>query len=239
MPIISDSPFDNLNDVGSLFSHNPKRKNKTSVPYSPPTNLIHNEDREAMDVIRPDMERGPWVAGGAPLSWYNKMPLEAGDVDIFCNSLKQAKEVIKRLEATNRASQHYKTDNATTFRYGSYKNFTRVAPAVPSITMQMDKDWHLQVITKRFYKSAQEVLDNFDISVCQIVMDHNTLLLGETTARDIREKKLRFVNYREDSVKRLSKYWTYGYRPAEGTLENIRTMFNKDYEFSMDDDYDF
>jgi len=97
----------------------------------------------------------------------------------------------------------------------------------------------LKVIKRRYFNSLQEVIDNFDISVCQIGTGGNEWLLGDETARDIRERNLRmYFPLQPDAAKRLSKYWTYGYRPVKGLLSAVQNnpvakkMFqsNEDYE---------
>jgi hypothetical protein len=62
--------------------------------------------------------------------------------------------------------------------------------------------------------------------------------MGDFTARDIRERNLRFkLPLHQDAPKRLTKYWTYGYRPVPGTLEEICRNPDTRWQFSQEEDY--
>lgn len=184
----------------------------------------HRDDSEPMTIIAPTLKEGPWIAGGACLRWYQNQPVGESDIDIFCSSPEQAERVIEHIKSYGRWSTKYESDNATTLSYYS---------------KDRNKEWTLQVIKRRYFCSLKEVIDNFDISVCQIGTGGNEWLLGDETARDIRERNLRmYFPLQPDAAKRLSKYWTYGYRPVKGLLSAVQNnpvakkMFqsNEDYE---------
>ena len=104
----------------------------------------------------------------------------------------------------------------------------------------MDKhlvaQWARNLLNDDFFK---EVIDNFDISVCQIGTGGNEWLLGKDTARDIRERNLRMnIPLQPDAAKRLAKYWTYGYRPIDGLLEAVRTNPVAKQVFQSNEDYE-
>jgi hypothetical protein len=62
--------------------------------------------------------------------------------------------------------------------------------------------------------------------------------MGQFTARDIREKNLRFKHpMQADAPKRLTKYWTYGYRPVEGTIEGIQANPFTRWAYNSEEDY--
>jgi hypothetical protein len=184
----------------------------------------HNDDQEPMTIIWPDKEHGPWIAGGACLRWYQGQPVGENDIDVFCASAEQAKTIIDNIKSYGRYSTKYESDNATTISYYDKQN---------------TKYWTIQIIKRRYFKTLQEVIDNFDISVCQIGTGGQEWLLGKNTARDIRERNLRMnLPLQPDAAKRLAKYWTYGYRPVDGLLSTVqknpvaKQMFqsNEDYE---------
>ncbi len=184
---------------------------------------VHEQDREAVTVVGPSLERGPWIAGGACLRWYQGMPVGENDIDVFCKDAVQAAKVIEQIKSFGRYSTKYESDNATTLSYGNAKG---------------DRRWTLQVITRRYFNSLKDVIDNFDITVCEIGTCGNEWELGAFTARDIREKNLRFkLPLQADAVKRLTKYWTYGYRPVEGTLDYIINNPTSKWEYAIDEDY--
>ncbi len=197
--------------------------------YGKPVDIIqmpccHYDDQEPMTIIWPDLKHGPWIAGGASLRWYQGMPVGESDIDIFCHSPKQAQQVIDSIKSYGRFSTKHESDNATTLSYHDKEG---------------KKYWTLQVIKRRYFNSLQEVIDNFDISVCQIGTGGQEWLMGVTTARDIRERNLR-MNYplAPDAAKRLAKYWTYGYRPVDNLVQEIINNPDSLKEFLIDGDYE-
>ena len=185
---------------------------------------VHAEDREAVSVIGPDYNKGPWIAGGACLRWYQGQPVGESDIDIFCKDAVQAAKVIDQIKNFGRFTTKFQSDNATTLSYWSESSSS--------------KNWTLQVITRRYFNSLQDVINNFDLTVCEIGTCGNEWELGAFTARDVREKNLRFkLPLQPDAVKRLTKYWTYGYRPVEGTLDHIINNPMSKWEYNSEEDY--
>lgn len=184
---------------------------------------IHPNDLQAVSVIEPDLELGPWIAGGAALQWYQGLAAGSGDIDIFCRDADQAQQVIERIKLGGNYYVRYESKNAVTIDY---------------INPHLGKTNMLQVINCKYFNSIQEVIDNFDISVCQVGTTGTEWVLGPNTARDIRERNLRFVgNLRSTSVKRLTKYWAYGYRPVPNTLDAIQNS-EICWDFDFDGDYE-
>lgn len=169
---------------------------------------VHNDDLESVSLIDPDLKKGPWIAGGAALRWYQGRPVGENDIDVFCANAKQAAEVIENIKSYGRYSVKFESENAVTLDYCSKDS---------------NKRWTIQVITRRYFASLEEVISNFDITVCEVGTCGNDWVLGPFTARDIRERNLRFkLPLQPDALKRLVKYWTYGYRPVPGTIEAVK-----------------
>lgn len=187
-----------------------------------PHRAAHPDDWEPVSVIEPNLKDGPWIAGGAALRWYQGLPLGNSDIDVFCRDAVQAAKVIERIKSHRRYFVKFESDNAVTIQY----------------TSSAGSDWIIQVITRRYFDSMQHVIDAFDLSVCQIGTDGTDWILGAATACDIRQKNLRFVPpLHNDAVKRLTKYWIYGYRPVEGTLESIQQNPDAVWKYENDNDY--
>jgi hypothetical protein len=185
---------------------------------------IPANDREAVSLIGPCLTTGPWIAGGAPLRWYQNQTVGENDIDVFCANARQAAEVIERIKSYNRFNVKFESDNAVTIGYSKKGDYSTT--------------WTIQVITRRYFSSIQEVIDNFDISVCQIATCGNEWVLGNQTAKDIREKNLRMMMpLHPDAPKRLTKYWIYGYRPVPGLLESIIKNPDTRWTYSNDEDY--
>ena len=186
---------------------------------------IHIDDIEAVSIIEPDLRKGPWIAGGAALRWYQGQPVGDSDIDIFCRDARQAQAVVDRIKSFGRFQIKHESENALTITYHSPDNWGNSRT--------------LQIITRKYFSSLQEVIDNFDITVCQIGTTGTEWVMNPFTARDIRERNLRFVDpLMPDTVKRLTKYWVYGYRPVPGTIEAIQNNPNARWAFSYEGDYD-
>ena len=186
---------------------------------------VHKDDSEPLTLIWPDIERGPWIAGGACLRWYQGLPVGDSDIDVFCANAKQAADVIENIKSYGRYSVKFESENAVTLSYHSKDDYS--------------KSWTIQIITRRYFGSLEEVISNFDISVCEVGTAGNQWQLGPFTGRDIRERNLRFkIPLQPDAMKRLIKYWAYGYRPVEGTIETIQNNPNAKWQFGAEtEDY--
>ena len=186
---------------------------------------VHKKDNEPVNLIWPDIQRGPWIAGGAALRWYQNQPVGDSDIDVFCANARQAADVISRIKSYGRHSVKFESENALTLDYWTKENYS-------------DR-WTIQIITRRYFNSLEEVINNFDITVCEVGTAGNEWLLGPFTARDIRERNLNFkLPLQPDAMKRLVKYWAYGYRPVEGTIEAIQNNPIAKWQFGAEtEDY--
>ena len=186
---------------------------------------VHKDDSEPLTLIWPDIERGPWIAGGACLRWYQGLPVGDSDIDVFCANAKQAADVIENIKSYGRYSVKFESENAVTLSYHSKDDYS--------------KNWTIQIITRRYFSSLEEIISNFDISVCEVGTAGNQWQLGPFTGRDIRERNLRFkIPLQPDAMKRLIKYWAYGYRPVEGTIDTIQNNPNAKWQFGAEtEDY--
>lgn len=210
--------FSDFIDVDVKHSNYNKEVDIIRVP------CCHNDDQEPITLIWPDLEHGPWIAGGACLRWYQGQPVSENDIDIFCRSPKQALELVEKLKSYGRYSTKHESENATTLSYHNKAG---------------TKYWTLQIIKRRYFNNIQEVIDNFDISVCQIGTGGQEWIMGPHTAKDIREKNLRMNKpLHPDASKRLVKYWTYGYRPVDGLLDDVRNNPEATKVFQSDGDYE-
>ena len=185
---------------------------------------IHKNDWEPVTLIEPDLDHGPWIAGGAALHWWQYQPVGESDIDVFCRDQIQAQQVIDRIKTYGRYHVKFESENAVTIEYNSIGDW--------------NQHWTIQIITRRYFKSIQDVINGFDITVCEIGTTGTEWHMGQFTARDIRERNLRFkLPLQPDAPKRLTKYWVYGYRPVPGTVEQIYDNPNTRWAFSETEDY--
>jgi hypothetical protein len=184
---------------------------------------VHRSDQEPVNLILPTLKEGPWIAGGAALRWYQDQSVGDSDIDVFCANEEQAKRTIDYIKSYGRYTVKFDSTNALTLSYWDKDN---------------TRTWTIQVIKRRYFRSLKEVIDNFDISVCQIGTSGNDWLLGKDTARDIRGRNLRMnMPLQPDAAKRLAKYWTYGYRPVDGLLAAVQVNPVAKKIFQSDEDY--
>jgi hypothetical protein len=220
MPSVLNTLEDLFNDFSTSFTPN---SGKDVLIASYPT--VFPRDLEPVSIIKPGVN-GPWIAGGAGLRWYQGLPVGDSDIDVFCSSKEQAQSVINEVRSWGRFSNKFTSDNATTLDYYAKD------------TSQGVQNWTIQIITKRYYNNMQEIIDNFDLSVCQVATDGKSWALGRHTAKDIRERNLRMeMPLMPDALKRLVKYWTYGYRPVDGLVEAVQSNPVGRWEFSPEEDY--
>ena len=95
----------------------------------------------------------------------------------------------------------------------------------------------LQLIKKNFYPDAQSVIDDFDITVCQIAWDGSNLVVGKDFITDLKNKKLRFYKISPQSHKRLVKYMSYGYEPDNQTFKELMLSSDIDWDKTGADHY--
>lgn len=219
MSSILDDFFNITSDLEPVSSNHGKPVDIIQFP------TVHRDDSEPLTIIWPSVDQGPWIAGGACLRWYQNQPVGESDIDVFCANAKQAAEVIERIKSYGRHSVKFESENAVTLSYHSKESWTQ--------------SWTIQVITRRYFNSLEEVINSFDISVCEVGTAGNEWKLGTFTARDIRERNLRFkMPLQPDAMKRLVKYWTYGYRPIDGTVDAIQNNPNGKWQFGAEtEDY--
>ena len=185
---------------------------------------VHIDDLEPVSIIGPDSKNGPWIAGGACLRWFQNLPVGESDIDVFCANAKQAARVIEDIKSFGSFQVKWESDNAVTLTHHRKDDWTT--------------NWTIQVITRRYFSSLKEVINSFDITVCEVGTGGNEWELGPITARDIRERNLRFkIPMQPDAPKRLTKYWSYGYRPVEGTIEQIVSSPTMRWTFDQQEDY--
>lgn len=183
---------------------------------------VHPDDFEPVTIVSPDLKNGPWIAGGAVLQWYQGQPVNHSDIDIFCKDENQIADLLNTFYSRDH-SKKWSSDNAETFDYYRRKD---------------NKTWRIQVIKRRTFKSIQDVIDSFDISVCQIATAGNEYITGSKTIEDIKNKKLRFkYPLQPDAVKRYTKYVCYGYLPDPDLCKAIAENEDSKWNFNMQEDY--
>jgi hypothetical protein len=211
----------------------PKKKDEVFVSGNPLATFAHKDDFAVCELVKASLSEGPWIAGGAALSWYNRLPTLENDIDVFCKDADQANHVVRLLNTESNATMICQTANAKTFElyeYNTNKNARR----------KLNGRKKVQVITCKYFDSAQEVIDDFDITVCQIVTNGLRYITGKDTIRHIKNKELAFTKFTPNSMRRYVKYSAYGYTPSAETLAELVKFYsdNPTKYTTMDDQYD-
>ena len=146
-----------------------------------------------MDVIAPDIKKGPWIAGGAAISLYTKQFIN--DIDVYVSDKTQKLVLEAYLQSTHDVT--YESDNALT----------------ATVMLDSPVKHKVQVIRKGIYNSISDVFDTFDFSICQIATDGRGNFVATPQAlADLGTKRLRVAHFNPDGfISRWAKYTMYGY----------------------------
>lgn len=195
--------------------------------------FVHPDDRALIEFINPNFEKGPWIAGGACLNWYQGKNAAGADIDIFCRDKEQLAQVKEKLMSLSFTRQ--KDINV----HGTTNYDIRTYPHLESMDYVQMRE--IQVIEFKFFDSAKALIDNFDFSVVQIATDGNSIVLGDHTAHDIKHKILRIGGHagHPSIIKRVVKYVSYGYRPAPGLFDSIKESPNTKWLYKDIEPYDY
>lgn len=173
---------------------------------------------------RTNLETGPWVAGGSVRKvWFNK-PWQNQDIDFFFANEQQLNKFCETASENNVKRPHV-TSNAISYT-------VEVKSSI--VQSQVIK---LQAIRKRFYLSYEEIINDFDINLCQFVTDGRIMLTTEQAIADCQDNMIRANPLFNKSIKpqRILKYSAYGFDPDPQLLANLFNEFGSLQAF--DDEY--
>lgn len=168
-------------------------------------------DQPIFAVVKPDLTTGPWIAGGSAMRWYQGEIIDESvrgcchDIDVFFNSPEQFDVLRSVVESLRGCSLVYNSNNAMTYK----------------VVSQQGPTWTLQLIKTRWFESAQDVIDNFDIRAVQICTDGREFIFNSNTLSDIKNRRLYFNKFTPGAGKRLIKYIAYGFTPDPSQLLHI------------------
>ncbi len=188
----------------------------------PRSSLVHAEDYKIYEFLNIE-KYNAIIAGGCALSWYQHQPVGLKDIDLWFDTQDHLNEMSRFLSDYSFNRRAFQSANAETWE----------------CTADNNKTYRIQLIKNYFYTDIHEVINNFDISVCQIATDGNTWYHSDQFCADLKEKRLRFVKNTPGSLKRLIKYWGYGFQPDDNTLHMIINNSQIKWDFSEETDGDY
>ena len=187
--------------------------------------FIHPRDRDLIYFLADHRHATWWVAGGACLAWYQNQPTST-DIDLYFRS-SESWNYLNSFISCYQGSQYTITNVASTANACTYQFIDR----------KSDTKFTVQLIKKKFYPTLEAVLDDFDITVCKIGTDGQSIVIRSTFVEDVATRTLRFDSINPMSHKRLVKYMAYGYEPAAGVIEDLVNDDNIDWDSKGTDHY--
>lgn len=168
-----------------------------------------------------NMHTGPWLAGGSVRKMITDVPIGASDFDFwFPDADKWASAVKYISNSFIGVSILYSSANAVTFAVGP-------------------NNVKMQLISRNFYNSPEQLISEFDFTCCQLATDGNAVLYGEQTAEDLASNTLRLVSPKRlhpGLLKRVIKYRSYGFTLDRDSYQVIVENIN-DIAESLSDEY--
>lgn len=139
------------------------------------------------------LREGVWLAGGAIRDALNGNT-EVADYDMFFSNTLDAQRVQLLLEEDLGFECMFKCPQGelTTFKKDGMK---------------------IQLVTKFFYNSMEEVIDRFDITACRHITDGKVILTKYSSVRDTFNKKINLhtIEFPNATMKRIQKYIQKGF----------------------------
>lgn len=201
-------------DLTTIFSDGFTTKSNTDLLPSDAVRPTINDSVvvKLAEYFKLDIEKGPWLAGGAVLKSYLGQPMGLSDLDIWFANRAQFEQV-QKLVSDLGCSRVYSTENADSYKYYSLDLGT----------------YSIQLIKRKFFDKPEQIINQFDFTVCQLVTDGIRTIVGPTTIPDIRARRLQLSRglVAESVIPRMIKYMVYGYRPTPELLEEIEAQQSK------------
>lgn len=175
--------------------------------HNAPVPIVWHEVDQIIAFLKPhlDFENGPWIAGGCLRRMMTRDFTDAFDVDVF----------VKNDEQYARMSQ-VKQDYLIQFE-ASRRTMTWADSLAKGHTP-------IQVTQKVMFNSAQDLLDDFDFTVCQFISDGETVRYSAQSLYDAQQRLLRLNNGAKiKDVSRILRYATYGFEALPCVLDMIST----------------
>lgn len=191
-----------IGDLVAAFPKKPTLEELNLAMANPPT--VHSDDKVIFNFLNPTKYKAI-IAGGCALAWYQNQPVGKRDIDIWFPNETHFNKLSNWLLSHSFCRKTYDTKDAETWE----------------VRNSSTNQYRVQLIKNRFYKDQKDILDAFDITVCQIATDGNTWWHSDQFCQDLKDRRLRLTKTHPSSVKRLIKYWTYGYQPDDTALQMI------------------
>ena len=193
-------------------------------------------------IPKPNLDNGPWIAGGVVLKAYmgQSYHKEYNDHTTASNIIAQIikKQTRNELDAEKSNSTNHISDIDYFFKNES-EFFSSLASMAKLHQKRVSTDnaitydisynkryYQAQMINKHYFETVEDVLSSFDFTICQMATDFETVVTTEQTLYDIEHRILRLATgkYNPDNyLKRVLKYSINGFNPEPGLMDYITT----------------
>lgn len=157
--------------------------------------------------------KGPWIAGGSILRTFLGQPLDT-DIDLFFANAVQ-----------------FNACNALMKEYAILTKDTSFSQTYDFIIEHKGQDIRktIQLVSFVYKDKASEIIDTFDISVCQIAFDGERVVMCDNVIDDVKNKHITLnvdkVQQPGSTLKRIVKYVSRGYSVDCNELDAFSNRF--------------
>jgi hypothetical protein len=226
--------FDDLTDLFDMVSKTKSDTSFVKILNHDPVMMLGVVGNTIATRLKLDLENGPWMAGGSVRKCFLNQPIGFSDWDVFFKNKRQFDEARNSLSTIRECHVIFESSNAITFQihdYGDQQNPIYKTPI------------KVQLICRNFYDSCEELLEDFDFTICQFATDGLKFKLGRNTYLDNIDGVLKLTSpsmySRPGFMSRVIKYITYGYKPSKELLEIIDNNFEQLDFTTRVDEYEF
>jgi hypothetical protein len=183
-------------------------------------------DKQIVDLIKPDFVNGPWICGGACMSWIQGQELPAyRDIDVYFKN-----ETQWHLFVTQMKKIYVDTNGKF-----SYTHVTETDNSLTFWLKAAGHQWTIQAIKLYYSETIEEIFSKFDITACKIATDGNTFKVGSSeTVNHIFNKIIDIPDLKLNSVARVIKYLAKGYTLTEETYDKLSASTTTVWDFKYD-----
>jgi hypothetical protein len=145
-----------------------------------------------------------WIAGGAVRQFMQNLPITT-DVDFFFKS-QEAFDAFVAKYGSDESKRLASTEHHTTFK-----------------VMVGETAYKIQAIKIGFYPTAEDCLESFDFTICQMAIHKRKMIVGQYTMWELARKRLALhkLTYGAASVRRLLKYSSQGFTACQGCIVSL------------------
>lgn len=164
---------------------------------------------------------GPWIAGGSVWKAMEGLPIEC-DIDFFFKDeaqLFETKRLINSIPYVNRIVKEKQNRFNTTYDIHIFDR-------------DYEKTVKVQFISFKKWPNPKELLDAFDFTACQFLLDGETIHVGDDSIEHLKTRKiiLNRVKKSEMTLHHLQRYLDKGFTISDDQrklLEDLKGVTNK------------